>query len=208
MIFCGSASGSLTAMGPGSGAAATGAAGSGVGAATGLGGGGGACGSEVARIREMGGRNDERVGAASPSGRLARGFFSSISETVSITGFGGAGGAAGAGAGDFVAVVVEWTRGLVVGAATAGVRACFTAAGSGLLWAVSFRFGSTVFSFALETTGLSDLRAGVVLRAAVLVVVRVGIVVPGKNRKSSHPTTRRSLGERPRGSPSPSLRPR
>ena len=35
-------------------------------------------------MREIGGRNDDRFGAASPSARLGRGFFSSINETVSI----------------------------------------------------------------------------------------------------------------------------
>src|SRR5450755_1927900 len=50
-------------------------------------------GSSVARMREMGGRN-ERLVAASPSARFGRVFFSSISETVSSTGFavGGGGG--------------------------------------------------------------------------------------------------------------------
>jgi hypothetical protein len=45
-------------------------------------------GSGVARIREIGGRKEVRFGAASPSARFGRGFFSSINETVSMTSFG------------------------------------------------------------------------------------------------------------------------
>src|SRR4051794_25773581 len=99
MIFCStSASSEETA------AASAGASG----AASGLAGGGAGFGSVigpatrsgVARIREIGGRN-ERVLVASPSARLGRGFFSSISETVSIGCLGAFG--ASAGGGDFAA---------------------------------------------------------------------------------------------------------
>src|SRR5438067_13761807 len=87
MILC-SISGSAT------GTAATGAAASFAGAAaigSAFGGTTGAIGvdsgSGVARMREMGGRN-EVLRAPSPSARFRRGFFSSMSETVSIAGFG------------------------------------------------------------------------------------------------------------------------
>ena len=43
-----------------------------------------------ATMREIGGRNDFVV-RASPSARFGRGFFSSMSETVSTCGFGGGG---------------------------------------------------------------------------------------------------------------------
>ena len=56
--------------------------------ATGFGGAGGGVG---ATMREIGGRKDFVV-RTSPSGRFARGFFSSINDTVSTCGFAGAGG--------------------------------------------------------------------------------------------------------------------
>jgi hypothetical protein len=52
-------------------------------------------GSGLARMREIGGRN-ERLVAGSASVRLGRGFFSSMSDTVSITGFGAGLGASSA----------------------------------------------------------------------------------------------------------------
>jgi hypothetical protein len=85
MIFCGSASGSAGAAATGS-ATATGASGCGGGAGgttTGPG-----AGSAVPRILEIGGRKEARLGAGSPSGRFGRGFFSSIKDTVSMTGLG------------------------------------------------------------------------------------------------------------------------
>src|SRR5438067_12268719 len=86
MIFC-STSGSAAGM------AATGEAASFAGAAIGsvfggtTGAIGGASGSGVARMRQMGGRN-EVLRAPSPTARYRRRFFSSMSETVSIAGFG------------------------------------------------------------------------------------------------------------------------
>jgi hypothetical protein len=57
-------------------------------------------------MREIGGKNDRLV-AESVSARLGRGLFSSIRETVSITGFGGVFGASAdlaGSAGDLAAV--------------------------------------------------------------------------------------------------------
>ena len=58
-------------------------------AGSGVAGFGGAGGGVGATMREIGGRNF--LVRASPSGRFARGFFSSINETVSTCGFAGAG---------------------------------------------------------------------------------------------------------------------
>src|SRR6059058_2616079 len=110
MIFC-STSGSAVdaAAGASVGAAAPGWAGGAAGGATGF---GGATGSGVVRNREIGGRND--LVLASPSARLALGFFSSINETVSMTGFGGFGASGAFGGGGGWAVI--FPNGFRVGA--------------------------------------------------------------------------------------------
>src|SRR4051812_49600143 len=109
MIFC-SASGSAVdaSAAASAGAAASGSAG-GADGATGF---GGATGSGVVRNREIGGRND--LVLASPSARLALGFFSSINETVSMTGFGGFGASGAFGGGGGWAVI--FPNGFRVGA--------------------------------------------------------------------------------------------
>src|SRR2546430_15318154 len=106
-------------------------------------------------MREIGGRNDERLGAPSPSARLGRGFFSSINDTVSMAGFGGltvsaglgvSGGFDGASTRDF-SVTAAWDFRAasvcdlgVVGAWGAGLF--FLSGGSALAVFGSFRFGS------------------------------------------------------------------
>ena len=128
-------------------------------------------------MREMGGRNDDRLGAASPSARFGRGFFSSINETVSIAGFaalGSAGFAASAvvsrdrcatAACDFRAASVCDLD--LVGAGTGALFGFAGASTLALLVALCFDSGATA--------ALTGLRAVAVLRAAVLVVVLVGI---------------------------------
>ena len=134
----------------------------------------------MARMREIGGRKEVRFGWPSPSGRFGRGFFSSINDTVSMTGLGLAVSAgltlsAGFGAGssrallataacDFRAASVS-DLGLVGG--WAALVFAFAGA-SALTLFVSLRFDSAA-------AALTGLRAGAVLRAAVLVVVFVGI---------------------------------
>jgi hypothetical protein len=121
-------------------------------------------------MREMGGKNEERFGAASPSARLGRGFFSSINDTVSIAGFGALTVSAGLGvsadlnvtaACDFrAASVCDFD---LVGAGTGALFAFAGASTFSVL--VSLRFDSGA------AAALTGLRAGAVLRAAVLVVV-------------------------------------
>lgn len=172
MIFCGSASGTAAGVtssvevstlsgGRGPAGASTGASATGAGSSA-L---GGSTASGVARIREIGGRNVRFVFPPS-SGRFARGFFSSIKESVSFTGFVGAGGAAAA------ATVSVATRALEATAA-ADARPAFVAGSAFDL--TSFRFGAATSTGAAALTGFRV--EGVVFRAAVLVVVRVGIVL-------------------------------
>ena len=127
----------------------------------------------MARKREMGGRN-ERLVAVSASVRFGRGFFSSINDTVSMTGFG---------------------AGFTVSTAFGGGSACARALGSGagaterdvfaglstLALFVSLRFGSGAALTGAGAAALTGLRAVAGLRAAVLVVVFVGICLV-KNR--------------------------
>ena len=131
--------------------------------ATGFGGAGGGVG---ATMREMGGRNDFVV-RASPSARFGRGFFSSISETVSTCGFGGGGG------------------GLAAAAAAAACAAARERAAGVVAVGVGGKLLPVFFTALLAGAGASaeaaDLTAGfraagADLRAAVFVdVVRVGI---------------------------------
>jgi hypothetical protein len=114
----------------------------------------------------MGGRNDERFGAASPSGRFCRGFFSSINDRVSITRF--ATGLEGSTTFDGGSGCAR-----VFGAVAAGVDRVSFAGASTLTLFASLRLGSAVL---LATVALTGLRAVAGLRAAVLVVVFVGMV--------------------------------
>jgi hypothetical protein len=129
-------------------------------------------------MREIGGRND-LVFVESPSARFGRGFFSSINDTVSIICFGDFGvsggfGFAGDSAGVFAAGADGFRTGSISGFGVGGavVVAAFAGASTFVLFA-SFRFGSAAGRD--ETAALTGLRAGAVLRAAVLVVVFVGI---------------------------------
>ncbi len=172
MIFCCSPSASVGAAvasgGEASGTSATGAAVTGgvtgaTGAAMGPAG-------DSGRMREMGGRNGF-LAAASPSARFARGFFSSISDTVSIGGFLGLGASAsGTGSAGCVRALMgfnaETWRGALAGVSTLAL------------------FVSLPFASGAALTGassLTGLRAVTGLRAAVLVVVFVGIGVPENN---------------------------
>jgi hypothetical protein len=145
----------------------TGGGAAGAGAGSGAFGFGGAAGSGVGRIREIGGRN-ERVVRASPSGRFGRGFFSSISETVSTGGFFSTGAGAAA-----AAAAAAAARDLAAGVVAVGAgRAVFETSG---LLAVF-----TLFAFDVDSAagaGFAVLLAGAVFRAAVLLVVLVGIGV-------------------------------
>src|SRR3977135_1116760 len=174
MIFCASTSCSAAGSTTAGSAAAPAASASG-------GAGGGAAGagvaSGVARMREMGGRNDDRLGAASPSARFGRGFFSSIHDTVSIAGFVGL-GSSGFAASACVSRDLNATAACDLRAASvcdfdlvgAGTGALSGLAGaSAFTGLVSFRFDSGA------AAALTGLRAVAVLRAAVLVVVLVGI---------------------------------
>lgn len=174
MIFCGSASATAAGVtssvevstvsgGRGPAGASTGASATGAGSSA-L---GGSTASGVARIREIGGRNVRFVFPPS-SRRFARGFFSSIKESVSFTGFVGAGGAAAA------ATVSVATRALEATAA-ADARPAFVAGSAFAFDLTSFRFGAATSTGAAALTGFRV--EGVVFRAAVLVVVRVGIVL-------------------------------
>src|SRR5450755_1007550 len=129
-------------------------------------------------MREMGGRNGRLI-APSPSARFCRGFFSSINDTVSITGFGaGLGVSTAFGGGSECARVL--CAGAVEGEAECGA---FDGASTLTLFA-SWRFGSCA---ALTGAGaLTGLRAIAVLRAAVLVVVFVDICVPKKTQRFGH----------------------
>src|ERR1700686_2132262 len=191
MIFCSASGSAAGAIG------AAGASAEGDGEVSAFGGGAGAisttvgaAGSGVARMREIGGRND-RVLTASPSARLGRGFFSSINDTVSMTGF-GALGVSAAVAGDsacaFATAACDFRaasvceRGFVGAAAGAVVFAgevVFAGASTLALFA-SLRFASTT------TAALTGLRAVAGLRAAVLVVVLVGMCLPGKFQSAEH----------------------
>jgi hypothetical protein len=136
----------------------------------------------VARILEIGGRND-RVFPASPSARFGRGFFSSINDTVSMTGFGGfapSTGLAGASACAFATAACDfraasvWERDFDAGAAGTGAFAWT----SSLAVLASLSFGSEAERD--EPAALTGLRTVVVLRAAVLLVVFVAMSVPEK----------------------------
>ena len=144
-----------------------------MGAATGAG-----AASRVARMREMGGKNDDRLGAPSPSARLGRGFFSSINETVSIAGLAALTGSTGFAASASVSRDLNATAACDFRAASvcdfdlvgAGTGALFGFAGAStlaLLVVLCFDSGAAA--------ALTGLRAVAVLRAAVLVVVLVGI---------------------------------
>jgi hypothetical protein len=129
--------------------------------------------SGLARMREMGGRN-VRLVVSAPSVRFGRGFFSSINDTVSITGFG-----AGLGVSNAFGGSSECAR--VLGAGVEAERGAFAGASSLTLFA-SLRFGSgAALTGAAALTGL---RAVADLRAAVLIVVFVGICIPGKFKDS------------------------
>src|ERR1700704_3027476 len=160
MIFCCS----ISASGEAGAASAAGVLATGVtGGAAGAGAAGVAIGPTggSARMREMGGRNGFLV-AASPSARLGRGFFSSINDTVSITGFlAGLGSSAPFGGGS------ECGRVFGAGAIAAG-RDAFAGI-SVLTLFVSLRFGSG--AALTEAEALTGLRAVAGLRPAVLVVV-------------------------------------
>jgi hypothetical protein len=108
---------------------------------------------------------------------LARGFFSSINETVSITGFGafGASGAVGVGGGSFAVI---FPNGLRVGADGIGGLGGAGADSFGLAGASTFAlFVSLCFASGAgdSTAVLTVLRAVVVFRAEVLLVVFAGI---------------------------------
>lgn len=171
MIFCGSASGSAATGGSvveagsadSTGAGASTGGGSGVSTATAF---GGSTGSGIARIREIGGRNVRFVFPPS-SGRFARGFFSSINETVSITGFNGGVGAAETSATSFATRALEAT-------AAADARPAFVAGSDFALTSFRLGAGATTGAAALTVFRADDVD---VLRAAVLLVVRVGICV-------------------------------
>lgn len=194
MIFCASssvsagaasaagASGVGSAVGVGAATGADGDSGAGgeirsvtVGATrTGAGGGGSTgfgagTGGGLATIREIGGRK-ERAVRFSPSECFARGFFSSISDTVSArTRFSGSGAGTAAAAAASAAA-----RDLAAGvAATAELRGALTGESNfAALAAADFGECDEV------AAGLTVLRAAVAdLRAVVLLVVRVGISV-------------------------------
>src|SRR6267378_1655628 len=142
--------------------------------------------SRDARIREIGGSTTP---FAAPSSRLLRGFFSSISETLSII---------GRGAG-------------IEGAVASGLAGLF----AGAAWArAGFEGDATLSLFAALAFDATDLRvlpaAG--LRAAFLVVVFVGISVPLKFRswlerfKQSHFSARHLVDGSLRGFRAPFLR--
>jgi hypothetical protein len=123
-------------------------------------------------MREIGGRK-ERVVRASPSGRFARGFFSSIKETVST-------GALGVGA-----------TTLAAAAAAASAAARERAAGVGATVVLrgalaAADFAATVFGAVFDLAGRAGLTATAdfsafpvdgAFFAAVLIVVLVGICV-------------------------------
>lgn len=89
--------------------------------------------SGVARMREIGGKN-ERLPAPSASVRFGRGFFSSINDKVSMTGFG-----AGLGMSLAFGEGSEWAR--AFGAGTEGAaRNCFSGVSTLALF-VSLLFG-------------------------------------------------------------------
>src|ERR1700730_7236675 len=142
--------------------------------------------SRDARIREIGGSTTPFTALSS---RFLRGFFSSISETLSITG-----------------------RGAGVGGAVASGRA---GAVAGATWSrAGFAGGATLSLFAdlaFEAAGLTVLPA-VGLRTAFLIVVFVGISVPLKFRswlerfKRSHFSARHLVDGSPRGFRAPLLR--
>jgi hypothetical protein len=164
----------MAAAGSTGAAVASGCGGGGAGFGSGF---GGAAGSGV-RIREIGGKND-RVFPVSPSARLGRGFFSSINDTVSMGGFGGLGvsTAFGDSAGAFVTGAGVFRAGSVcergfVGGAAAGAVA-LARASTFVLLAASLCFASGADRD--EPAALAGLRAGAGLRAAVFVVVFVGI---------------------------------
>ncbi|MFN2508593.1 MAG: hypothetical protein ABR589_07455 [Chthoniobacterales bacterium] len=129
---------------------------------------GAATGSAAGRILEIGGRK-ERVVFASPSVRFARGFFSSIKETVSACTRGATGAGGGVAATAAAAVAA---RDLAAGvAAGLALRAVFAGAAALLVFA----------AFAREVAGpaaaadLALLLGAVLFRGALFVVVRVGI---------------------------------
>jgi hypothetical protein len=122
------------------------------------------------RMREIGGRNG-RLFVASPTGRLGRGFFSSINETVSITGLAGFGASADFAAGS------AWAR-AVSATAVAEARADFVGV-STLVFFTSLRFESDAAATG-AAAALAGLRTVAGFRAAVFVVVFVGISIPEK----------------------------
>jgi hypothetical protein len=119
-------------------------------------------------MREIGGRNGRFV-ASSPSARFGRGFFSSISDSVSMAGF-----LAGLGVSTSFAGRSECARVFGGGVVDAG-RDAFAGISTLALF-VSLRFGSG--AALTGAAALTDLRAVAGLRAAVLVVVFVDICVP------------------------------
>src|SRR5436190_1916322 len=156
MIFCALSASAESGAASGEASAAGGATGAGAGAGE-----TGPIGASVfSRMREIGGRT-ERLAVPSLSARFARGFFSSISESVSIAGFGAGLGASAAFCGGS-----EEGRALAAGAAVG-------------------RFDSgaalTGAAFAEEATFAGGLLARAGLRGAVLVFGLVGISVPEKN---------------------------
>ncbi len=121
----------------------------------------------VARIREIGG-STVRFTFSSSAVRFARGFASSISETVSARDL-------GAGLGGGVSTAAGFGLSILGSVFTAGVAARGLLGGAAVDLAgalVCLRLGAA----ALWETAAEDLRAGADLRAVVLPVVFVAIV--------------------------------
>ena len=125
--------------------------------------------SGVARIREMGGKI-ARLVASTPAGRFRRGFFSSINDTVSMAGF-----FAGLGASSAFGRGADGGRTLGSSAVEAGRGAFAGASTLALLASGRFGSGAALAGAADLAAALTGLRAVAGLRAAVLVVVFVGI---------------------------------
>ena len=121
-------------------------------------------------MREIGGRNG-RLAAASPSARFARGFFSSISDTVSI-------GRLLCRLGSCQPLAAGSGCARAFGLQRRDIERDALAGASTLALFASLRFGSGAALADAVAAALTGLRAVAGLRAAVLVVVFVGILVP------------------------------
>ena len=153
------------------------------------------------------GRQNRRLVAASPSARFGRGFFSSINDSVSMAGF-----FAGLGASASFGGCSGCARVLAVARSTPGVMP-WTDFRLDALRLFALRLRRCLDRAARRSAALTGLRAVAGLRAAVLVVVFVGILVP-ENRHgwpiSGKPVycAAGSPDEWPHGFHAPSLRPR